>query len=70
VLSDPKKLRTAMTVANAVLTKAVAVVLGFWGGHLLDLKYGTDPFLMFFCGVTAMGIGIWYLLWVLKKVQK
>jgi hypothetical protein len=70
MISDPKKLRAAMTIANAVLTKAVAVVLGFWGGHLLDLKYHTDPYLMFLCGVGAMGLGIWYLLWVLKKVQR
>jgi len=70
MLSDPKKLRTMMIVANAVLTKAVGVVLGFWGGFLLDKKYGTSPYLTMLCGVTAMGLGIWYLMWVLKKVKK
>jgi hypothetical protein len=67
---DPKKLRTAFLMGNAVLTKAVAVIFGFWGGMKLDEKWGTAPYMSFLCGTTAVGLGIWYLIVIFKKIQR
>lgn len=66
---DAKKLRVAIMMGNAVMTKALMISAGWYFGSKLDKKYGTGPYGMILLVVLAMGLGVWYLLRIAKKLN-
>jgi F0F1-type ATP synthase assembly protein I len=66
---DAKKLRVAIMMGNAVMTKALMISAGWYFGSKLDKKYGTGPYGMIILVVLAMGLGVWYLLRIAKKLN-
>ena len=66
---DVKKFRKGIIMGNAIITKAVLVVGGFYGGYRLDAKFDTKPWLMFAGGVLGMALGLWYLLFLAKRTR-
>lgn len=64
---DTKKLRLAVIMGNAVMTKAVMIALGWYVGNKLDKKLGTEPYLMILLVVLAMIFGVWYILYIAQK---
>lgn len=66
---DAKKLRVAIMMGNAVMTKALMISAGWYFGSKLDKKYGTGPYGMIFLVVLAMGLGVWYILRTAKKLH-
>lgn len=67
---DAKKIKTMAVVGNAVLTKAVMMLGLGWGGHQLDLKWGTGPWLMFLGAIVGMALGLWYVFIVAHRLGK
>lgn len=67
MLFDPKMMRMAAIIGNAMLTKAIILIAAFFLGRWLDNRFGTDPWLMFLCVALGLGLGIW---WVIKLAQK
>jgi len=66
---DAKKLRVAIMMGNAVMTKALMISAGWYFGSKLDKKYGTGPYGMIFLVVLGMGLGVWYILRTAKKLN-
>jgi F0F1-type ATP synthase assembly protein I len=64
---DGRKLRVAIMMGNAVMTKAVMISLGWYLGGKLDKKLGTEPYFMVSFVVLAMIFGVWYILYIAKK---
>ncbi len=64
---DGKKIRIAMMMGNAVMTKAIMIAAGWYFGSKLDKKYGTEPYGMVGLVILAMILGVWYILRVAKK---
>ena len=64
---DTKKIRLAMIMGNAVMTKAVLVVGGWYFGNKLDAKYGTAPWLMVTGICLGIGLGLWFILFTAKR---
>jgi len=51
-----------VVMGNAALTKAVLMLGLGWGGHQLDKKLGTKPWLMFLGVLMGLGLGLWYII--------
>lgn len=66
---DPKKIRVALMMGNAVMTKAIMIAAGWYFGSRLDQRYGTEPYIMFGLVVLSMILGVWYILRVAKKLN-
>lgn len=66
---DTKKVRVALMMGNAVMTKALMIAAAWYLGSKLDRKYGTEPFIMFGMVITSMILGVWYILRVAKKLN-
>lgn len=66
---EAKKLRVAIMMGNAVMTKALMISAGWYFGSKLDKKYGTGPYGMIFLVVLGMGLGVWYILRTAKKLH-
>jgi F0F1-type ATP synthase assembly protein I len=64
---DTRKLRVAIMMGNAVMTKAIMIALAWYLGSKLDKKLGTEPYLMILLVVLAMVFGVWYILYIAKK---
>jgi F0F1-type ATP synthase assembly protein I len=64
---DGRKLRVAIMMGNAVMTKAVMISLGWYLGSKLDKRLGTEPYFMVSFVVLAMIFGVWYILYIAKK---
>jgi F0F1-type ATP synthase assembly protein I len=64
---DGRKLRVAIMMGNAVMTKAVMISLGWYLGGKLDKKLGTEPYFMVSFVVLALIFGVWYILYIAKK---
>jgi F0F1-type ATP synthase assembly protein I len=64
---DGRKLRVAIMMGNAVMTKAVMISLGWYLGGKLDEKLGTEPYFMVSFVVLALIFGVWYILYIAKK---
>lgn len=64
---DPKKIRVALLMGNAVMTKAIMIMAGWYFGGKLDQKYGTAPWLMVLGISLGIGLGMWYILIIAKK---
>lgn len=48
---EARPLRTGLAVVNVGFVMVTAVILGYWLGHAVDTKLGTDPWMMIL-GVT------------------
>ena len=64
---DPKKIRQAMIMGNAVLVKGILVVAGGWGGAKLDAAWGCSPLFMILGLSLGIGLGLWYILLTAKR---
>lgn len=64
---DAKKIRLAVLMGNAVMTKAVLVICGWYFGKQLDARYGTEPWLMTVGICLGIGFGLWFILFVAKR---
>jgi F0F1-type ATP synthase assembly protein I len=64
---DTKKLRLAVMMGNAVMTKGLMIALSWYVGRKLDKRWGTEPYCMIGLVVLAMIFGVWYILYVAKK---
>jgi hypothetical protein len=64
---NSQKLKIAVLMGNAVTTKAILVVAGWWFGRKLDAHYGTAPWLMTLGICLGVGFGLWFVLLVAKK---
>jgi len=67
---DPKKLKIMIVMGNAALTKAVLMFLLGWGGHRLDMRWGTGPWLLFLGVLTGLGLGLWYIIVLANRFNK
>lgn len=61
-------MRMAAMIANAMLTKAIILIGAFFLGRYLDQKLGTDPWLMFLCVSLGLGVGIWWIIILTRKL--
>ena len=61
------KLRLAVIMGNAVMTKAILVIGGWYFGDKLDGQYGTSPYLMTLGILIGIGFGLWYILFTAKR---
>ncbi len=66
---DPKKIRIAAIMTNAVLMKVALILGGFYGGRALDVKYHSDPYFMTAGICLGLGIGLWWVLFTAKKYK-
>lgn len=62
-VEEPKTKKSGALMAIAATTTigtelAITVLLGFYGGRLLDAKLGTDPWFMVAGILTGVGVGI------------
>ena len=64
---DGNKIRTAMVMGNAVMTKAVVICLAWYYGNKLDEKYQTQPWIMVTGLVLAISFGLWFILFTAKR---
>ena len=64
---DSRKIRVAVMMGNAVMTKAIMITAGWYFGSKIDKKYGTAPYGMITLVVLAMILGVFYILKVAKK---
>lgn len=64
---DPKRIRVALLMGNAVMTKAIMVIAGWYFGSKYDAKFGTAPWLMVLGISLGIGLGLWYILIIAKK---
>lgn len=64
---DTRKLRVALMMGNAVMTKAIMIAAAWYFGSKLDKKWGTEPYCMMGLVVLAMIFGVWYILFIAKK---
>ena len=70
MLFDPKKMRLMIVMGNAALTKAILMFGLGWGGHQLDKKFGTKPWLMFLGLLLGLGLGLWYIIVLANRVNR
>lgn len=68
MLFDPKMMRMAAMIANAMLTKAIILIAAFFLGRWLDQRFGTDPWLMFLCVLVGLAVGIWWIILLTRKL--
>lgn len=47
---------------------AVSTLLGYYIGHSLDKRFGTDPWFMLFCLLVGVGLGFWEFFRIAKKL--
>jgi len=66
---DGRKIRVAMMMGNAVMTKALMIAAAWYFGSRLDEKFKTEPYIMFGLVVLSMILGVWYILRVAKKLH-
>ncbi len=66
---DAKKVRVAIMMGNAAMTKGLMIAAAWYLGGKLDRKLGTEPYIMFGLVVLAMILGVWYILRVAKKLN-
>ena len=66
---DTKKLRVAIIMGNAVMTKAIMICAGWYFGTKLDKQYGTEPYWMISLVVLAMIFGVWVILFTAKRFK-
>ena len=66
---DGRKIRVALLMGNAVMTKALMIAAAWYVGSQLDQKYKTEPYIMFGLVVLSMILGVWYILRVAKKLH-
>jgi len=64
---DPKKIRAAAVIVNAVMIKVALIVGGYYAGREIDLRYASTPY-----GITAgiclgLALGLWWLLFTTKR---
>lgn len=64
---DPKRVRVALLMGNAVLTKAIMIMAAWYYGGKLDAKYDTAPWIMVTGICLAIGLGLWYILIIAKR---
>ncbi|MBI1861578.1 MAG: AtpZ/AtpI family protein [Deltaproteobacteria bacterium] len=66
-LLDPKYSRLMAVYSSAAMVKLVLFVGAFFGGNLLDKKLGTSPLFLLIFLMAAMGLGIWYIIALMKR---
>lgn len=64
---NPKRLRVALLMGNAVLTKAIMIMAGWYFGSKFDKKFGTEPWLMVSGISLGIGLGLWYILVIARR---
>lgn len=64
---DSKKVRVALLMGNAVMTKALMIAAGWYFGSKWDKQLGTTPWLMVTGICLGIGLGLWYILIIAKK---
>ena len=55
---DPRMLRAAGRVSAVGIEIVVALVIGYYAGHWLDVRWGTGPYLTVFFTLVGLGAGI------------
>ena len=70
MLIDPKTIRTMAILANAVIAKALLIIGGFFAGQWLDQRFGTSPLFMMLLVMAGLGLGIYWLTVVMKRLQR
>ena len=66
---DPKRVRIAMVMINAVMTKVFLIVVGFYIGRKIDMKYGTNPYGVTGGLITGLSLGLWWIIFVAKRFK-
>jgi len=64
---DPKKIRTAAVIVNAVMVKVLLIVAGYYAGKHLDAQWNSAPYAMTAGICLGLGLGLWWLLFTVKR---
>lgn len=64
---DPKKIRAAAVIVNAVMVKVFLIVAGYYVGRQIDLRYQSAPYGMTVGISVGLAMGLWWLLFTVKR---
>ena len=64
-----KWLRMGSLILNAVATKALLITGAYFLGRYLDRRWGTDPWCLTALLLAAIGLGLWWIVLVLRRLE-
>ena len=66
---DPRKVRIAAVMVNAVIVKVVLIVAGYYCGKALDVRWHSTPYAMTTGICLGLGLGLWWILFTVKRFK-